>query len=201
MPEKALGLLSFCEHLTLHHTATVSILDTMHRWMSLVAAVLFLAAPATSQALEVPADTAALGYDAVAAAHWGGVPCGGQVDIRWEHRGPGLNARAEWLGILGQPETYTACSITFNLDIDWDAAKLCTIDVHERGHLMGHDHDDSVLMGPYYTDPIPECVNPQAASTAAPRKGNTLAPPLTVRRRSPKHMRWATARLQRRMSY
>jgi len=134
----------------------------------------------------VPADTT--GYDMVASTYWGGEPCGGQIDVRWEHRGPDLNARAEWFGVAAQPETYTACSITFNLDVDWTPEKLCTIDVHEHGHLMGHDHDSSVLMGPYYVDPIPECVSPRAV---APRKGTSTAP-LTLRRLSLKHARWVS---------
>lgn len=156
---------------------------------ALVVSILALAAPATSEALAVPTDTAALGYDAIAAAQWGGEPCGGQVTVSWDHLGPALNAHADWVGIPGYPTTNTACSITFSLDVEWDAAKLCTVDEHERGHLMGHVHDEGVLMNAYYIGPTPECTPAQTAEytsaqpSVAPKKVRRAA------RHHRKHMR------------
>ena len=97
---------------------------------------------------------------ALAVAHWGVEPCAGQVTVTWAHMGAGINARSQWMSYdIHNPATYTQCSITYNLDVDWDWPKLCTVIEHELGHLAGHDHVDDPhdVMSPYYVYPTPEC--------------------------------------------
>jgi hypothetical protein len=104
-------------------------------------------------------------------AHWGVDPCGGQVAMSWEHMGTGINARSQWMSIdVHDASTYSDCSITYNLDVDWDWPKLCTVVEHELGHLSGHDHVDDPhdVMSPYYVYPSPECSPAKSQSAVAP---------------------------------
>ena len=68
------------------------------------------------------------------------------------------------------PSTYSQCSITYNLDIDWDWPKLCTVIEHELGHLAGHEHVDDPhnVMSPYYVYPTPECTTGQPGVQPVP---------------------------------
>jgi hypothetical protein len=70
---------------------------------------------------------------------------------------------------VADPSTYSDCSISYNLDVDWDWPKLCTVVEHEMGHLSGHDHvnDPHDVMSPYYVYPSPECGAGTAAATPA----------------------------------
>ena len=140
----------------------------------LACAVLALAAaPAAAQAdpapLPVPAaDSFMATAHAFAVARWGMDPCGGQVAVSWTHMGPGINARSTWLSLdVHDPSTFSACAITYNLDVDWDWPKLCTVVEHELGHLSGHDHVDDPhnVMSPYYVYPAPECAAGASADT------------------------------------
>ena len=106
---------------------------------------------------------------AMAVSRWGMEPCGGQVSVTWTHMGAGINARSQWLATdTHNPATFTSCSITYNIDVDWDWPKLCTVVEHELGHLAGHDHVDDPhdVMSPYYFFPTPECGGRQATSGA-----------------------------------
>jgi hypothetical protein len=121
-------------------------------------------------ALPVPAADGlmATAHD-LAVARWGTDPCGGQVQVSWNHMGPGINARSQWMSVdAHDPSTYSQCSISYNLDVDWDWPKLCTVVEHELGHLAGHDHvnDPHDVMSPYYVYPSAECS--AAAQQAAP---------------------------------
>lgn len=105
----------------------------------------------------------------LAVARWGMDPCGGQVAMSWQHMGTGINARSQWMSIdTNDPSTFSDCSITYNLDVDWDWPKLCTVVEHELGHLSGHDHvnDPHDVMSPYYVYSAPECALP--TTTVAP---------------------------------
>ena len=85
--------------------------------------------------------------------------------------GAGINARSQWMSVdVHDPSTYSQCSITYNLDIDWDWPKLCTVIEHELGHLAGHEHVDDPhnVMSPYYVFPTPECAAGQPGAAAAP---------------------------------
>jgi hypothetical protein len=154
----------------------------------LVSALLALALlPAAAQAdyglpeLPVPASDALTSTaHGLAVARWGVEPCGGQVSVTWAHMGAGINARSQWMSTdVHNPATYTQCSITYNLDVDWDWPKLCTVIEHELGHLAGHEHVDDPhdVMSPYYVYPSPECASGQAAPAAAPAPVTTAEAP------------------------
>jgi hypothetical protein len=123
-------------------------------------------------AIPVPAaDSLMATAHQLAVARWAMEPCGGQVAMSWTHMGEGINARSQWMSIdTNDPSTYSECSITYNLDVDWDWPKLCTVVEHELGHLSGHDHvnDPHDVMSPYYVYPAPECALPKAQPAAAP---------------------------------
>jgi hypothetical protein len=107
----------------------------------------------------------------LAVNRWGMDPCGGQVTVTWAHMGAGINAQSRWMSTdVHDPSTYSSCSITYNLDVDWDWPKLCTVVEHELGHLSGHDHvnDPHDVMSPYYVYPTAECAAGTAALTPAP---------------------------------
>jgi hypothetical protein len=91
--------------------------------------------------------------------------------MTWTHMGEGINARSQWMSIdVHDPSTYSECSITYNLDVDWDWPKLCTVVEHELGHLSGHDHvnDPHDVMSPYYVFAAPECALPKSRQATAP---------------------------------
>jgi hypothetical protein len=116
---------------------------------------------------------------ALAVAHWGVDPCAGQVTVTWAHMGSGINARSTWMSYdIHNPATYSQCAITYNLDVDWDWPKLCTVIEHELGHLAGHDHVDDPhdVMSPYYVYPTPECAA-GGGPAAAPAPATTAEAP------------------------
>ena len=142
-------------------------------------AILPAVARADSDLPQVPvpaSDALTTTAHALAVAHWGVDPCAGQVTVTWAHMGAGINARSTWMSYdIHNPATYTQCAISYNLDVDWDWPKLCTVIEHELGHLAGHDHvnDPHDVMSPYYVYPTPECaagggpaVAPAPAATA-----------------------------------
>jgi hypothetical protein len=134
--------------------------------------------PAVAQAdsglpqVPVPAsDALTTTAHALAVAHWGAEPCAGQVTVTWAHMGAGINARSTWMSYdIHNPATYTQCAISYNLDVDWDWPKLCTVIEHELGHLAGHEHvnDPHDVMSPYYVFPSAECAAGQAGAQAVP---------------------------------
>jgi matrixin len=161
---------------------------TVSLFRLLVSALLALALlPAAAQAdigppeLPVPAaDALTSTAHGLAVSRWGIEPCGGQVSVTWAHMGAGINARSQWMSTdIHNPATYTQCSITYNLDVDWDWPKLCTVIEHELGHLAGHDHVDDPhdVMSPYYVYPSPECASGQGAPAAAPAPATTAEAP------------------------
>jgi hypothetical protein len=146
-----------------------------HLLCALVAIALLPAAAqadASAPAVPVPAaDALTTSAHSLAVARWGVEPCGGQVTVTWAHMGGGINARSQWMSVdIHNPATYSQCSITYNLDVDWDWPKLCTVIEHELGHLAGHEHvnDSHDVMSPYYMFPSPECATAQPGAQAAP---------------------------------
>jgi hypothetical protein len=129
-------------------------------------------ADAELPALPVPAADALMSTaHQLAVTRWGVDPCGGQVTVTWAHMGAGINAQSRWMSTdVHDASTYTDCSITYNLDVDWDWPKFCTVVEHELGHLSGHDHvnDPHDVMSPYYVYPSAECAAGTAAATPAP---------------------------------
>jgi hypothetical protein len=154
----------------------------------LVCALLAIAVlPAAAQAaatVPVPAsDALTTSAHALAVARWGADPCGGQVAVTWAHMGAGINARSQWMSIdVHTPATYSQCSITYNLDVDWDWPKLCTVIEHELGHLAGHEHvnDPHDVMSPYYVYPSAECAAGQPAGTATPAPATVAQAPVVA---------------------
>jgi matrixin len=122
--------------------------------------------------IPVPAaDSLMATAHSLAVARWATDPCGGQVTMSWTHMGEGINARSQWMSIdVNDASTYSECSITYNLDVDWDWPKLCTVVEHELGHVSGHDHvnDPHDVMSPYYVYPAAECALPKSQAAAAP---------------------------------
>jgi hypothetical protein len=123
-------------------------------------------------AIPVPAaDSLMATAHTLAVARWGTDPCGGQVTMSWNHMGAGINARSQWMSVdVDDPSTFSDCEVTYNLDVDWDWPKLCTVVEHELGHLSGHDHvnDPHDVMSPYYVFPAAECALPKSQAAAAP---------------------------------
>jgi Matrixin len=155
------------------------------------AALALALVPATARAeanVSVPAAQPLVATaQALAIARWGADPCGGQVAISWTHMGLGINARSQWMSLDPKdPTTYSACAVAYNLDVEWDWPKLCTVIEHELGHLTGHDHvnDPHDVMSPYYIYPTPEC---RPTPTAVPR------PPDAAPRKATAASRHATA--------
>jgi hypothetical protein len=139
---------------------------------ALLAIAMLPAAAHAATAVPVPAaDALTTTAHALAVARWGVDPCGGQVAVTWAHMGTGINARSQWMSVdIHDPSTYSQCTITYNLDIDWDWPKLCTVIEHELGHLAGHEHVDDPhnVMSPYYVFPTPECAAGQPGVLPAP---------------------------------
>jgi hypothetical protein len=95
--------------------------------------------------------------------------------------GAGINARSQWMSTdVHDASTYSDCAISYNLDVDWDWPKLCTVVEHELGHLAGHDHvnDPHDVMSPYYVYPSSECAagsSPAATPTPEPAQASQTA--------------------------
>ena len=157
----------------------------------LTAAALTGAAPGRAQATGDPAarwpiggSTLATAMD-LAAAHWGLRPCGGSVRLSWVALGAGINAQSSWANDVDpylQPSRNTECEIALSTRPEWDWTMLCSVVVHEVGHLTGHDHVDDVedVMYYAYVAPVRECeLTPEPIETGAPAAAPT-APPTTA---------------------
>jgi len=142
----------------------------------------------------------------LAVARWGMDPCGGQVAMSWQHMGPGINARSQWMSIdTNDASTFSDCSISYNLDVDWDWPKLCTVVEHELGHLAGHDHvnDPHDVMSPYYVYPAQECALPKTATVApgrSPRAVSSSKKAGSVRKAASKKKRRSTSKKRKHAS-
>jgi hypothetical protein len=157
----------------------------------LTAAALGGAAPAPAHADGDPAARWPIGGSTLttamdlAATHWGLRPCGGSVTLSWVTLGAGINAQSSWANDVDpylQPSRNTECEIALSTRPDWDWTMLCSVVVHEVGHLTGHDHvdDDKDVMYYAYLAPVRECaLTPEPVETgapAAPSPATTAAP-------------------------
>ncbi|HMJ35447.1 MAG TPA: matrixin family metalloprotease [Baekduia sp.] len=131
--------------------------------------------PLVAPATRWPAGGAALRTaTGLATERWGFAPCGGRVTLTWGALSAGINAEASWTNDVDpylQPSRNGDCAVTLASGVDWDWPKLCSVVVHELGHLAGHDHveDPDDIMFFTYMRPIPECVSaPEPVAAAAP---------------------------------
>jgi hypothetical protein len=129
-----------------------------------------VANPASAFPVQGAAITAA---KRIAVEHWGRDACGGQVELRWTRLALGTNATASWRNPTdpwNDPAANFDCRIDLSTAADFDYTKLCTVVVHEMGHLNGRPHDAKAgrLMSAFYTSPIAGCrVAPGKAARAA----------------------------------
>jgi hypothetical protein len=122
----------------------------------------------------------------MATEHWGMSACRGRVALSWASLGSGTNAQSSWANDVdpfARPSSNTDCEIALSLQAGWDWPKLCTVVLHEVGHLTGHDHveDPDDLMSFAYIAPAPECAStPEPVETgpppAAPRAKQAATP-------------------------
>jgi hypothetical protein len=109
---------------------------------------------------------------AVAIAHWGAQPCGGQVLVSWTTTDATTNATAAWRNPSdpwSNPGANFDCRIDLNTQAGFDFAKLCSVLAHEMGHLLGraHDGDSGTLMSAYYSSPLASCQSASPESAPA----------------------------------
>ena len=110
----------------------------------------------------------------IADSTWGYDPCGGAIALSWVTAAPTINATASWSNptdAYNNPQQNGNCSVAFNDQQAYDWPMLCTVFVHEFGHLTGHQHatDQNDVMFAYYVNPITVCANtpdPQRAIAA-----------------------------------
>ena len=164
------------------------------RTLAAVAAALALAAlarptgaePAHDPAQRFPVWGAAIkAATSLAVRHWGLDPCGGRVVVSWARMDPGFNAKSGWdytPGTPDDPRTRTNCTLALNDAVPFDWPKLCTIVMHEYGHLTGHPHsgDPHDVMSPYYSEPAAPCAAAPEPRGARLRRALVRAGGVTV---------------------
>jgi hypothetical protein len=130
----------------------------------------------------------------MATEHWGMSPCRGRVALSWAGLGAGTNAQSSWANDVdpfARPSANSDCEIAFSLQAGWDWPKLCTVVLHEVGHLTGHDHvaDPDDLMYLAYVAPAPECAStPEPVETGPPppAQATVAAPDAPARKATPR---------------
>jgi hypothetical protein len=132
----------------------------------------------------------------VATAHWGAQPCNGQVSLTWAKLDPQTNGTASWKNPTDAWNNVAEnfeCQIELNTDAGFDFPKLCTVLAHEIGHLLGNQHAEQpdLLMSPYYSTALPECVAADPAPVqeeAAVTEALVVAKPAAARPKAGRSM-------------
>jgi Matrixin len=161
-------------------------MDGLRRTLVIAAALLTLSAVAPAAQAATPAQQwpvngpAMQQARAIAVEHWGMNPCEGDVTITWEKLAADSNANSTWVNPFQDyfdPKDNSLCTVAFNVSQDWDWPKLCSVFVHEFGHLAGFPHSDDpndVMFAYYNGTNVPACeaVSPAAfQAPTAPRQG------------------------------
>ena len=165
---------------------------------------LTLAAPATAATADArfPADGEAMkaALD-VAVSYWGKAPCAGQFAATWVDLPVTDNAISRWLTFqvdpYAAPEQNTDCRIDFNRRAPYDWPMLCSVAVHEVGHLLGHDHtaERGHVMHDTYSGPVKMCLEAAAARGDLPASSATRSTTRSRRARSARRRAALRARL------
>ena len=97
----------------------------------------------------------------VAKRFWGAAPCAGRVTFRWAPLGTRLHGVARWTTLARNRRARRNCRILLDADLarrGW--ARLCTVVVHEVGHLHGHGHVPrrGRIMSAVYAGPLARCL-------------------------------------------
>ncbi|GAC1442216.1 MAG: hypothetical protein NVSMB51_22380 [Solirubrobacteraceae bacterium] len=176
------------------------------RWAAglLSAAACCALAPAAyaGSAEQYPVDGAAVSTArTIAAAYWGTDACAGDVTLTWGSLPEQVNALSNWWNpteSYGNAPQNRHCSVTLNQGVAYDWPMLCTVIVHEFGHLAGHQHspDPNDVMYFQYRQAIPQCSeasNPSGAPAPAPAAQQASAAPVPALHLAKKHRRRHTA--------
>ena len=154
-------------------------------------AALCVAAPAASAAgadqtypIDGPVVAAAR---AIAASYWGPEPCAGDITVAWGSLPGSVNALSSWWNpteAYGNAPENRHCVVTLNSDASFDWPMLCTVMVHEYGHLSGQQHspDPANVMYYQYLQPIPQCseASDPAPPAAAPQTSDLSPDPASL---------------------
>lgn len=159
------------------------------RALAAAAATLVLAGLAAAPAGAASFNTAGPEFAravGVAQAHWGSLPCGGQIAFGWRSEDPEVNATTYW---TSGPFGPTSCEVVFNREAGMGWVKFCTVLTHELGHLHGRDHGGDDLMSAIYRRPLPACAaaDPSPPPPPPPPVAATPAPaavPATAKRKT-----------------
>lgn len=174
-----------------------------------LAAALLVAPPAAALADSPPSDQlfplggpSIVKARSIAVAYWGVTPCDGDIAVKWAALPTGVNALSTWwnqVAAYGNATGNRQCLVTLNPAESFDWPMLCTVLVHEYGHLSGHQHstDPADVMYPTYSDPIAQCSesadpNPQAPAPASSTFAGTdpaagALPAGAPRHKAPRH--------------
>lgn len=124
----------------------------MRKLLLSLAAASVLVAPATAEAWK-PSYQDRLDAKRFARSFWADrgeyVPCGG-VRLAWVSGS--TVRRAFGHGTLAAVFR-GGCTVYYNEAVGWSWRKLCSVTVHEYGHLIGHGHSwnpDSIMYPSYY---------------------------------------------------
>lgn len=77
----------------------------------------------------------------------------------WEDLRGDRIGEARWWYYRNNPTAYSDCKVGIDVHYDWDFEWLCTIMVHEYGHLSGQEHSENPrsVMHAYVVRVFPAC--------------------------------------------